>query len=287
MIQLTNTNIEALIDPFGAELKSLKLDGKEYLWQGDPESWSGQSPQLFPVIGNTIDGGWNYRGKTIIMGNHGFARKSQFIVSGQDEKHCILTLKDSGESLAQYPFPFVLEIGYTLTADGLVVSYSVENPASQDMLFSLGAHPGFNCPLDRGTVFNDYYIEFETDETISRRWKKEFLTGKSEPILTDGRRIDLNHSLFDRGAIILSGLKSESVVLKSDKTGAAVRMDFTGFPDFGIWTIAGKKAPYICLEPWFGVDSTEGDSPDFERKEGLVRLEGESEFTASYSLTLS
>lgn len=287
MIQLTNDKIEARIDPFGAELKSLKKEGREYLWQGDPGAWTGQSPQLFPIIGMTIDGGWDYRGKTVNMGNHGFARKSLFTVEHQGDGSCLLTLRDSDESLSEYPFPFVLKIGYTLTDQGLEVSYGVKNPASQEMFFSLGAHPGFNCPLDEDLGFNDYYIEFEKNETISRRWKDNFLTGESEQILSESRRIDLNHSLFDRGAIILSGLESDSVVLKSDKSGAAVRMDFSGFPDFGIWTITGKKAPYICLEPWFGVDSTEGDSPDFETKEGLVRLEGQGEFKASYALTLS
>ena len=46
-------------------------------------------------------------------------------------------------------------------------------------------------------------------------------------------------------------------------------MDFAGFPDFGIWTKQEAEAPYICLEPWFGVDSSEGDDSDFERRKGF------------------
>lgn len=286
MINLKNNKLKALIDPEGAELKSLKVNEREYLWQGDTASWNGQSPQLFPVIGTTIEGGWDYAGKTIIMDNHGFARKSLFSIVEQGDDSCLLRLRDSEKSLKEYPFPFILEIGYQLTESGLKVSYNVENPAAHEMLFSLGAHPGFNCPLTEGTVFEDYYLEFEKNESISRRWKEDYLTGESEAILSDSNRIDLNHSLFDRGAIILSGLNSDSIVLKSEKSSASVRMDFEGFPDFGIWTIAGKSAPYVCLEPWFGVDSTEGDSRDFEKKEGLIRLQGKEDFSCSYSLTL-
>ncbi|MDC7236099.1 MAG: aldose 1-epimerase family protein [Spirochaetales bacterium] len=287
MIHLKYDNTDALIDPVGAELKSLKLGGREYLWQGDPSSWSGQSPQLFPVIGMTPEGGWQYEGNTLVMENHGFARKSLFSVVESSNTDCLLRLEESDASLAQYPFPFILDIAYSLTDGGLSVSYRVENKQEGDMLFSLGAHPGFNCPLVQGSRFEDYYLEFEKDETISRRWKEDFLTGKKDPVLTDSRRIELDHSLFDKGAIILSGLQSDSVVLKSDTASASVRMNFAGFPDFGIWTIAGKNAPYICLEPWFGVDSSEGDSRDFEEKEGLLRLQGHEEFSCSYSLALS
>lgn len=287
MINLKNNKLNALIDPEGAELKSLKVNGREYLWQGDSASWNGQSPQLFPIIGSTIEGGWEYKGKTIVLDNHGFARKSLFSIVEQSDDSCCLRLCDSEESLKNYPFSFILEIEYKLAESGLVVSYRVENRDSEDMLFSLGAHPGFNCPLEDGTSFEDYYLEFEKNESINRRWKEDSLTGESEPILDDSKRIDLDHGLFQRGAIIMSGLKSDSITLKSDKSSASVHMDFTGFPDFGIWTIAGKNAPYVCLEPWFGVDSTVGDSRDFEKKEGLVILQGKEDFSCSYSLTLS
>lgn len=40
----------------GATLHSIKdNDGVEYLWEGNPEYWSGQAPVLFPICGSIRD----------------------------------------------------------------------------------------------------------------------------------------------------------------------------------------------------------------------------------------
>ena len=64
------------------------------------------------------------------------------------------------------------------------------------MLFSLGAHPGFNCPMEEGLSFEDYYLEFNRCETASRRIKADFLTGESLPVLKDESRLSLNFDMF-------------------------------------------------------------------------------------------
>ncbi len=287
MITLKNEKVEASIDPMGAQLRSFKLEGQEYLWQGDPAYWAGQSPQLFPVVGMSPEEGWEYRGKTIKMANHGFASRVPFAVIEEGSDACTFRLEESEETLAQYPFSFVLDITFRLEPKGLKVEYRVENPSDEDLLFSVGAHPAFNCPLKEGLSFDDYHLEFSSRERISRRWKDAYLTGEKDLLLEDENRLDLDHSLFDRGPIILSGLKSDTIVLKSDKGPEAVKMSFKGFPDFGIWQMSGVKPPYVCLEPWYGVDSTEGDSPEFSEKEGLLVLEAKEEFSCFYTMELS
>ena len=52
VIELKNDKISAALKTMGAELTSLKdTEGTEYLWQGNPDYWSGQAPVLFPIIG--------------------------------------------------------------------------------------------------------------------------------------------------------------------------------------------------------------------------------------------
>ncbi|WP_053228144.1 aldose 1-epimerase family protein [Spirochaeta cellobiosiphila] len=287
MIELKNSVLSISINPNGAELTHIKYNEKEYLWQGDSDYWVGQSPQLFPVIGACPEGGWDYKGKKILLGNHGFARKSSFELVEQSDDHCLLSLTDRESIKSQYPFSFALYIKYSLDHNRLRVDYLVENKGKGILPFSIGAHPGFICPLDSGLKFEDYYVQFNRREKIARRYKNEFLTGEKELLLDNSDRIDLDYRLFDRGAIIFSGLESDSVILKSDKSSHSVQMDFAGFPDFGIWTVPGKKAPYLCLEPWFGVDSSEGDSSDFEKKEGIQFLQTGETFPCSYSLLFS
>ncbi|OQY32498.1 MAG: hypothetical protein B6241_10910 [Spirochaetaceae bacterium 4572_59] len=284
---LSNEMLSLRIYSAGAEMKSLKLKGKEYLWGGSSDSWAGSSPQLFPVVGAMPEAGWEWKGHKLNLGNHGFARTSDFEVIKKNEQEVAFRLRDCAETRKQYPFPFILDISYRLNGNTLTVDYHIENPAEEELLFSIGAHPGFLCPLDEKLEFSDYYLKFNQPEKVFRRLKNDFLTGEKELALDNQDRLDLDFSLFDRGALIFSDLKSDSVTLGSDKSVRSVQMDFNGFPYFGIWTIAGKKAPYVCLEPWYGIDSTEGDSSDFGKKEGLVRLAAGAEFNCYYTLTLS
>ncbi|MFQ7092920.1 MAG: hypothetical protein ACLRRB_01515 [Ruminococcus sp.] len=46
----------------------------------------------------------------------------------------------------QYPFDFHYEVGYALQEDALTVTYRITNTGEQDMPFTFGLHPGFNCP---------------------------------------------------------------------------------------------------------------------------------------------
>jgi galactose mutarotase-like enzyme len=65
-----------------------------------------------------------------------------------------------------------------------------------------------------------------------------------------------------------------------------VRVDFKGFPDLGLWTYPDKPAPYICIEPWFGVDSTAGDSGEIRTKSGIISLKPGGRFEARFSITI-
>jgi galactose mutarotase-like enzyme len=70
----------ATISQAGAELKSLAdlSTGKEYIWHGDPAWWNGSAPVLFPIVGGLKDGAYTFEGSTYKLGNHGFARSSEF-----------------------------------------------------------------------------------------------------------------------------------------------------------------------------------------------------------------
>ena len=70
---LHNENVSVTLKSLGAELTSIKdASGTEYLWQGNPEFWSGQAPVLFPIVGCLRNGtatiGDN---KTCSFGRHG------------------------------------------------------------------------------------------------------------------------------------------------------------------------------------------------------------------------
>ena len=64
----------------GATLHSIKdNDGVEYLWEGNPEYWSGQAPVLFPICGSIRDDKAQIGNrKQTNMPRHGIVRKKEF-----------------------------------------------------------------------------------------------------------------------------------------------------------------------------------------------------------------
>jgi galactose mutarotase-like enzyme len=259
-------------------------DGFEYLWQGDPNYWTGRSPILFPIIGGLPNETYTWRDQSYQMGSHGFARKSEFVLAEQTDHSLSFRLSDNEETKKQYPFSFDFYVIYTIRGNTLTEGFRVVNKNDDVMPFSVGGHPGFNCPMDEGKDFSDYTIIFEKPETARRRIKaNKLLTGETQPFLAAESEKHLGHEWFYNDAVILHGLKSRWLDLSAG--GRSVHMDFTGFPDFGIWS-AANDGPYVCLEPWFGVDSTKGDSGKFEDKEGMVFLPAGETFEAAFHMTL-
>jgi galactose mutarotase-like enzyme len=285
---LTQEKISLTVSSSGAEMQSLKLQGQEYLWQGNKEHWTGRSPLLFPIIGGLPNGHYTLRGKSYAMAGHGFAKSSEWELKEQTEKSLIFLLSSSQETREQYPFDFDLETEYKIEGNTLWVSFVLTNKSSGSMTFSLGGHPAFNCPLEENLSLEDYQIKFEKKETVHRRYKgKNLLTGEKELLLNESDTLPLSHGLFDRGALIMDELTSHVITLESPRGLRKVSMDFKGFPYLGIWKKAFTNAPFICLEPWYGVDSSEGDSGRWEEKEGLENLKEGEQFKASYKITLT
>lgn len=285
---IKNDVLEIKVKRLGAELTSLKsLDGGiQYLWQSDSRYWTGQSYNLFPIIGGIPEDTFQYLGRTYHMKPHGFARKSEFELLSQEEHKLVYRLKTSQDTLTQYPFQFELFVIYQLEGNMLKHGYQVRNLNDSEMLFSIGAHPGFNCPLFPGETMEDYFILFETEETVSSRRKVDgLLNGEQLPFLSNDREVKMQHSMFYDGAKILDSLKSKWLEIRNTKNSHVIRVEFEGFPYLGIWS-AANDAPFVCIEPWYGVDSTAGDPLELDKKEGLQRLPAGQNFECSYNIII-
>ena len=69
MIIISNEFLTAYFSEKGAELKSLKCNKKEYIWNGDPAFWRESSPVLFPICSGLKDDEYIFQGKTYLMPN--------------------------------------------------------------------------------------------------------------------------------------------------------------------------------------------------------------------------
>ena len=73
-----------------------------------------------------------------------------------------------GRNVSAISLPFRLEISYQLLGKTIQVTYRVHHLGEEGVMpFFVGGHPGFNCPLMADEGFEDYYLEFEQEETCS------------------------------------------------------------------------------------------------------------------------
>lgn len=279
----------------GAELISIKTvrDDAEYLWTAKSDIWARHAPILFPIIGKIKNNTYRINDNTYNLTQHGFARDMDFKVVENTNDKIIFKLAYDEETLAKYPYKFELMVKYELKDNKIEVSYNVKNVDNQEIYFSIGAHPGFNCPVIGGDTekeelkFEDYYFEFEKRETVSILPIDEngLLKESSAPFLYDSNIIHLKRELFKKDALIFKNLTSRKVSLKNIKNSRAVTVEFDGFPYLGLWS-KPQGAPFVCVEPGFGHADFENFNGDFREKEGVLKLLSNQEFNCKYAIKI-
>ena len=280
---IENDYLKIGVKEFGCELTSviLKENNTEYLWQGDEKIWSGQSPILFPIVGRLIDDKYYLDGVEYEMPKHGFARKLPWTFLQSSGNSMKFVLSDSEETFKLYPYHFNLVVTFTLDGKTLKVSHDIINKNDGTMLFSLGAHPAFNCRIGDKLTFS----EKETLETVKIDLTNSLRLSDTVPVLSDETDIVITEDVFNEDALIFSGVKSDFVTLRSDDHNRTVKFTLGGAPWLGIWAKPG--APYVCIEPSCGVNDSQIKKADFSEKDGINSIgKGESwnfTWTAEFS----
>ena len=260
----------------GAELTSFSDNGEELLWQGK-EIWSGQSPLLFPVVGRLREDTYCLGDKTYNIPKHGFARKAEFRLEAASKEEMTFLLTESAETLACFPFPFELRVKYYFTEGGFVMEHHVKNTGSEIMFFSIGAHPGFQCGM------GDRVVMDESETAAAFRLDANGLRAAQQtPVFNSSREVVITPEIFAADALIFDGLKSAGCTLER-ANGRRIHVDFGGAPCLGLWAKPG--APYVCIEPWYGIDDMYNASHDFTKKERILSLEAGKEFVFPVTIT--
>lgn len=283
-ITLENDKLKVTISSFGAEMQSLfgKADATEYLWQGNPKFWGRRAPHLFPIIGGLKDGRFVYDSQPYEMGNHGFARDSEFTVESLSETKAVFTLCERKEN---YPFDYLLRITYTLKRNRLKITYTVKNKGKRKLYFSVGGHPAFACPINPALKYSDYFIEFEKEENPKQPLIQNDLVDGYRILPIQNRRISLLNSLFTQDALIVERPNSKKFRLRTSKDGRQIEMKIKNFDFMAFWSKPTDGADFICFEPWCGIDDKADGSRPFESKWKIHCLKSGKTFRCAYSIT--
>jgi len=275
-ITLKSEHLTVAISAMGAELQSVKFDGKERIWQGDPAFWSGRAPILFPVCGSLKDKKYVYDGKEYSLPQHGFARRREFDTESISENKATFSLKSSEETKACYPFDFTLFVTYEVINNRLEVTYKIQNDGNTDMWAFIGSHESYltDMPLSA------YDLVFEKDEKFLSRICEGALVSDNYDDFGSGKILQINEELFKRCTAVFTGINSRKVTLR--KSGKPIAILSFDAENLLMWTMKG--ANYICLEPWLNYpDPTDGDY-DILKKPGIKIIEAGASYLNKHAI---
>jgi len=273
----------------GAELCSIiSLSSQiEYLWQGDSSIWAGQAPVLFPIIGALKDGFTIYTDNEYLIPKHGLVRNSEQVKLLEATTDSLrFGMSWDTETLKKYPFKFELEILFKLEGKTITINHLIRNQGQEQMLYSVGGHPAFNCPLREGEKYEEYELKFAERENDST-WlidQEGLVSGEQKSILNDTKILGLHKNLFDQDALIFKNLRSREVTLQHQKKGGIISVEFSDFDYLGIW--AKPNAPFVCIEPWLGIADSANSNQKLKEKEGILVVSPGQLDKKSYAITV-
>ena len=290
MTILSNETLRVEVSAHGAELQSIRKGDVEYLWQGDSRYWGRRSPVLFPIVGSVWEARYRVDGTEYQLGQHGFARDMDFTLVCATDTEVRYRLESSDETLAKYPYPFVLVIAYRLHGASIDVIWEVKNPSDKDMYFQIGAHPAFFYPDYDSEKSGRGFFTFDRTEGIEcirikekgcvdavTKWRLEMHEGV----------LKLEKDTFDAiDTIMVQDSQLKRVNMFKEDGTAWLSLSFDA-PVVGIWSPPGKVAPFICIEPWYGRCDRVGYEGEYKDKDWMNCLAPGEGFKSVYTIEIA
>lgn len=265
-ITIQEGDIVVEVGTLGAEIKSIRRRGREYLWNGDPKFWGRHAPILFPIVGRLSGNRYHIGDKTYEMGQHGFARDSQFSMTGQRSNEVFMRMLDTDETYARYPYHFSLEVRHYVENNVVGSAWEVENLGGEDMYFQIGAHPAFMIPDFDPASGCRGYVTLEGDAPY---------------------KISLAPDTFANDALIYEGtnrLRRATLTTAAGEPAVSVRCPAADV--WGVWAPHKADCPFVCIEPWCGRKDNAGFCGDFLQRDYTRRLEPGKRFLFDYTVEL-
>ena len=279
--EIENENIKLKVDSCGAEMKSLvkKETDPEYLWNGDPDYWQRTSPVLFPLVGRLFHNIYRAKGNTYTMPQHGFARDMEFTLLEKKDHEIWFSLKDTEETRKNYPYTFELQIGYLLQGANIKVMWKVRNEQEEILPFAIGGHPAFLCPALRPDCKEAYYLKFDCDKLRATKLQGPYVLRETyeEVPLDHGMLLIDDKAIFANDTLMVEHDQAHEISICDAQKKEIVTLR-TQAPLFAVWSPEGKRAPFICIEPWYGRCDSLDYAGDITQREWEIFLKKDRNF---------
>lgn len=266
-----NARVE-VVPERGGIVTAWRLQGQDLLYFdaerfADPSlSIRGGIPILFPICGNLPNDLYVHQGKSYHLKQHGFARDLPWTVSDRNTINgasLALELQSNEQTLAAYPFEFLLRFVYTVNGNTLTLKQTFTNQSSEVMPFSTGLHPYFLTTAKET-------LSFQVGATQWRNQMDQTLHPFNGTFDMEVPEIDAAFFPVNRSQ---ASLVSDRHNYKITLTNSDI------YKGIVFWTVEGKD--YCCLEPWSAPRNA------LNTKDHLIYLEPGESCQAKVELSVS
>ena len=288
MVELRNEQISITVSEKGAELQSIKdANGKEYLWQGDPAFWPRRSPILFPIVCSVNNDTKQAEGQEYHLPRHGFARDTDFKLISRSDRKVTFALESSEETKKVYPYDFTLSVSYVLDGNKIGVIWHVHNTDTREIHFQIGGHPAFNIPDMKAGESQHGRIRLDNAEPLDGL--KSYIDGSHEmievPVETEQGVIEFSDNTWRNDSVKIHKSQVHRAELLNKAGEPEVTLEFRT-PVIAFWSPYGKEAPFVCIEPWYGLGDPRGFLGAFKDKPLMNHLQPGASFMSKYDIII-
>jgi galactose mutarotase-like enzyme len=252
----------AVLDALRGRLLFWEHAGKQVIHWPDQADWSkptkirGGNPILFPFIARHMVNGeigfWkDEAGVVREMPVHGFGRQSLYQHESSTDT-CVLTLRDSPETLACYPYSFTFQLTYTVTEQGLRVTLRTKNTGtgSQALPYYSGHHFYFSIPHSERP---DWELALDSKKQVMQEPSGAIIP--QSPSSTPFKLSD--PTLLDSMHLLSTDSIQGPVFLRHRPSGKSLAMHLQhpqSLPWYAVttWT-EQENSDFYCIEPWLGL----------------------------------
>ena len=288
MVEQRNEQISITVSEKGAELQSIKdANGKEYLWQGDPAFWPRRSPILFPIVCSVNNDTYQAEGQEYHLPRHGFARETDFKLISRSDRKVTFALESSEETRKVYPYDFTLSVSYVLDGNKIGVIWHVHNTDTREIHFQIGGHPAFNIPDMKAG--ESQYGRLRLDNAEPLDGLKSYIDGSHEmievPVETEQGIIEFSDNTWRNDSVKIHKSQVHRAELLNKAGNPEVTLEFRT-PVIAFWSPYGKEAPFVCIEPWYGLGDPRGFQGAFKDKPLMNHLQPGASFMSKYDIII-
>lgn len=292
-MKISNGTIEVEASAHGAELLSIRKDGTEYVWQGDPRFWGRHAPVLFPIVGKVWNDEYRVDGKAFHLTQHGFARDMDFEQLPQEcPSKMAFRLGSDEHTRSLFPYDFELTVEYELDGNTVTKRDIVRNAGNVPMYYMIGNHPAFLYkdfdPSDKVHGYACYYngTQLLRNMMLSPLTEHGALRHEKTLFTLPSGVQELKADTFYDDALVFENSQIDMVVLLDKDQNPYLAVNFPAAQTLGIWSSKGKNAPFVCIEPWNGLTDPEGFDGDIAERTWIQCLEPGAESVYEYTVAV-